>query len=85
MCPHGPGQPVMGGRHQLTFTTTGEQYAPVMGGNNHWVYIGTKDDERSATCMTHRQLEGSSPSWGLNSERSEVKQHIMCCTVIKRC
>ena len=81
MCPHGPGKPVMGGRHQLTFTTTGEQYAPVMGGHNHWVYIGTKDDERSATCMTHRQLEGSSPSWGLNSERSEVKQHIMCCTV----
>jgi len=81
MCPHGPGKPVMGGRHQLTFTTTGEQYAPVMGGHNHWVYIGTKDDERSATCMTHRQLEGSSPSWGLNSDRSEVKQHIMCCTV----
>jgi len=81
MCPHGPGKPVMGGRHQLTFTTTGEQYAPVMGGNNHWVYIGTKENERSATCMTHRQLEGSSPSWGLNSERSEVKQHIMCCTV----
>ena len=81
MCPHGPGHAVMGGRHQLTFTTTGEQYAPVMGGHNHWVYIGTKDDERSATCMTHRQLEGSSPSWGLNSERSEVKQHIMCCTV----
>jgi len=81
MCPHGPGMPVMGGRHQLKFTTTGEQYAPVMGGNNHWVYIGTKDNERSATCMTHRQLEGSAPSWGLNSERSEVKQHIMCCTV----
>ena len=81
MCPHGPGMPVMGGRHQLTFTTAGEQYAPVMGGNNHWVYIGTKDNERSATCKTHRQLEGSAPSWGLNSERSEVKQHIMCCTV----
>ena len=30
--------------------------------------------------MTHRQLEGKAPTWGLNTDRSEMKQHIMCCT-----
>ena len=81
MCPHGPGNAVMGGRHELIHTVSGEQYAPVMGGTNHWVMIGTKEGEKEATCMTHRQLEGKAPEWGLTGDRSEVKQHIMCCTV----
>jgi len=80
MCPQGPGGAVMGGRHKLEFDVLGEQYAPIYGKANHWVMIGTTD-EGGNKCMTHRQLEGKSPEWGLNSERKEVKQHIMCCTV----
>jgi len=85
MCPHGPGHAVMGGRHQLEFNVDGEQYAPVLGGENHWVMIGTKGDEDGdvrARCMTHSQLEGKAPEWGLSGERGELKQHIMCCTVV---
>ena len=37
MCPHGPEGAIMGGRHRLEFDMEGEQYAPVMGGSNHWV------------------------------------------------
>lgn len=89
MCPHGPGSAVMGGREHLEFEVEGEQYAPVMGGENHWVMIGSggKDEEENASssssrkCMTHRQLEGRAPEWGLNGDRVEVKQHVMCCTI----
>ena len=34
-CPHGPGQPVIGG-HDVDFTTEGIKWAPVFGSNNHW-------------------------------------------------
>ena len=81
----------MGGRHALEFKVEGEQYAPILGGDNHWVMVGNTNntddggmgDKDSSTkkCMTHRQLEGKNPEWGLNGDRSEVKQHIMCCTV----
>ena len=36
--------------------TKEEQYAPIMGGNNQWVMIGTKDGKEETTCMTHRQF-----------------------------
>jgi hypothetical protein len=91
ICPNGPGHAVMGGRHALEFKVEGEQYAPILGGDNHWVMVGNTnntddggtEDKDSSTkkCMTHRQLEGKNPEWGLNGDRSEVKQHIMCCTV----
>ncbi|KAL7527206.1 hypothetical protein ACHAXR_007324 [Thalassiosira sp. AJA248-18] len=86
MCPHGPGKEVMGGRHHLEFNVVGTQYAPVMGGENHWVMIGSTngdggEEEEETRCKTHRQLEGTSPEWGLNGDRAEVKQHVMCCTI----
>lgn len=80
MCPHGPGNEVMGGRHRLEFVVNGMQYAPVLGGENHWVMVGTTEDGE-AKCKTHRQLEGHDPAWGLTGDNAEMKQHVMCCTV----
>jgi len=84
MCPHGPQNAVMGGYRRVEFEVDGEQYAPILGGENHWVMIGNmelNDDGTSSKCMTHRQLEGKAPEWGLNDDRKELKKYIMCCTV----
>jgi hypothetical protein len=93
MCPHGPGGAIMGGLHQLELNIEGEQYAPVMGGKNHWVMIGNvsihnddgtmieSKDKNMSTCQTHRQFHGKNPDWGFNGDRRELKQYIMCCTV----
>ena len=93
MCPHGPGGAIMGGLHQLELNIEGEQYAPVMGGKNHWVMIGNvsihnddgtmieSKDKNMSTCQTHRQFHGTNPDWGFNGDRRELKQYIMCCTV----
>jgi hypothetical protein len=91
MCPHGPGGAIMGG---LELSIEGEQYAPVMGGKNHWVMIGNvsseinndgtmieSKDKNMSTCQTHRQFHGKNPDWGFNGDRRELKQYIMCCTV----
>merc|ERR1711982_32816 len=85
MCPHGPGGTVMGGRHAVTFNVSGEQYAPVLGGENHWVLIGVMEENGKNVCKTHHQLQGSAPEWGVNENRKELKQHIMCCTVETSC
>jgi len=92
ICPNGPGHAVMGGLHVLEFNVDGLQFAPILGGENHWVMVGnvnnTNDDgtenkdASTSKCMTHRQLEGKNPEWGLNGDRSEVKQHIMCCNTV---
>ncbi len=82
MCPHGPKNAVMGGYRKVVFEVDGEQYAPILGGENHWVMIGNMErDGESSKCMTHRQLEGKAPEWGLNEDREELKKYIMCCTV----
>jgi len=80
MCPHGPSGVVMGGRHAVTFSVDGEQYAPVLGGGNNWVQIGTMSDGTNV-CKTHRQLNGHGPEWGVSKDNEELKRHIMCCTV----
>ena len=80
MCPHGPSGGVMGGRHAVTFSVDGEQYAPVLGGGNNWVQIGTMSDGTNV-CKTHRQLNGHGPEWGVSKDNEELKRHIMCCTV----
>ncbi|KAL3786143.1 hypothetical protein HJC23_010717 [Cyclotella cryptica] len=79
-CPHGPGQPVIGG-HDVDFTTEGVQWAPVFGSNNHWVLISQKGGNSATTCMSHADLEGSSPDWGLTGDRPWLKRHIMCCNL----
>lgn len=79
-CPHGAGQPVMG-RHKKDFNAEGEIYAPVFGNENHWVQIGQKSENSATTCMSHYQLEGSNPAWGLTSDKPELKKYVMCCTM----
>mmetsp|Transcript_46671 Transcript_46671/g.98072 ORF Transcript_46671/g.98072 Transcript_46671/m.98072 type:complete len:86 (-) Transcript_46671:27-284(-) len=84
MCPQGPGNAVMGGHHDLEFDVEGEQYAPILDGENHWVFVGhivDGDFDADAKCMTHEQLEGGAPEWGWNRDRAEVKQFIMCCVI----
>ena len=79
-CPHGAGQPVMG-RHKIDFNAEGELYSPVFGNENHWVMIGQKGENSATTCMSHYQLEGSNPSWGLTTDNAELKKYVMCCTM----
>lgn len=79
-CPHGAGQPVMG-RHKVDFNAEGELYAPVFGNENHWVMIGQKGENSATTCMSHYQLEGSNPTWGLTTDRTELKKYVLCCTM----
>ena len=78
-CPHGPAQPVIGG-HIVDFNSEGEQWAPVHDFDNHWVLVGQKYQNSATTCMTHMELEGSSPDWGLTNENAHLKKHIMCCS-----
>lgn len=79
-CPHGPGQPVMGG-HAADFNTEGEQWAPVYGQNkNHWVMIGMKYQNKATTCMTSEELEGEMPAWGMTKENAQLKKYILCCS-----
>ena len=66
--------------HTADFNGMGEQWAPVFGQTNHWVQIGQKYGNSATTCMDNLGLEGGEPSWGLNKERSEMKNHIMCCS-----
>lgn len=84
MCPYGPDHTVMAGRKPVDFTGQGEQWAPVYGKANRWIMVGTKDEDASSTCKSHEQLEGKQPSWGLVSERADVKLHIMCCTMLNK-
>jgi len=83
-CPHGVGQPPIGG-HAEDFNMVGEQWAPVhhtssdQSKSNYWVMIGQKYQNSATTCMDNLQLEGREPEWGLSSEKAEMKKHIMCC------
>ena len=77
-CPHSTGRQPLGG-HAIDFNTQGVQYAPVFEGDNAWVMIGQKGGNAATTCMLHKQLEGHDPEWGLNDERHEIKNHILCC------
>jgi hypothetical protein len=79
-CPHGPGQPPIGG-HSIDFNTQGIQWAPVLGSQNHWVLISQKKGNSATTCMGHADLEGDVPDWGLTSDKPWLKKHIMCCKV----
>ncbi|KAL3823016.1 hypothetical protein ACHAXA_005204 [Cyclostephanos tholiformis] len=79
-CPHGPGQNPMGG-HSADFNREGEQWSPVYGTENQWVLIGRKYENSAFTCLTHHDLEGSHPDWGLTADNSSAKLHIMCCSL----
>lgn len=79
-CPHGPGQPVSKG-HSTDINAEGVQWAPVFGHENHWVMVGQKHGNSATTCFGHEDLEGEPPDWGETTERHEIKEHIMCCTL----
>ncbi|KAL7462817.1 hypothetical protein ACHAXS_003191 [Conticribra weissflogii] len=80
-CPYGAGNHVMGRHKNVDFNKMGEIYAPVYGKENYWIMIGQKDGNSATTCMSHHQLEGSHPDWGLNSDNPELKPYIMCCNM----
>ena len=67
--------------HTTDISAEGMQWSPVFGHENHWVMVGQKHGNSATTCFGHEDLEGGSPDWGLNTERHEIKQHIMCCVV----
>ena len=81
-CPQGPSKPVLGG-HDANFDEEGEQWAPLYGQSNHWVMIGKKGKNTSTTCLTHVQLTGEKPSWGLDGSHKEMKLHLMCCSSLE--
>lgn len=71
----------MGG-HSADFNLEGEQWAPFEEGDgkNNWVLVGRKYGNSATTCYSHKQLEGSSPAWGLSGEKASFKRHIQCCS-----
>lgn len=77
-CPHGPSKPPMKG-HADDFAAHGEQWAPMYGEENHWVQIGEKHENSATTCLSHVQLEGNKPDWGLDGTETQMKTYIMCC------
>ena len=79
-CPHGPSHNPLGG-HSVDFNLEGEQWSPVYGTENQWVLIGRKYENSAFTCMTHHDLEGSYPDWGLTRDNASAKLHIMCCSL----
>lgn len=84
-CPHGAGQPVIGG-HVEDFTALGEQWAPVHHASsnddeaNYWVMIGQKYGNSATTCMDNWELEGGAPEWGTSDDNAEMKKYVMCCS-----
>jgi len=81
-CPHGPSHEVISG-HDANFEEEGEQWAPVFGKSNHWVMIGKRGTNKSTTCLSHEQLTGEEPTWGLDWSEKEKKRHIMCCSPLQ--
>jgi len=80
-CPEGPSKPVLNG-HEADFEDEGEQWAPVFG-SNVWILISRKNDNSATTCLSHSQLNGSKPEWGLDASRKDNKLHVMCCSPLQ--
>lgn len=78
-CPHGPSQPPDDGRGKIGEGEETEQWAPTSNGDNQWVMVGMHGHNKATQCLTHGQLHGAAPSWGLDSFNKEQKRHIMCC------
>lgn len=61
----------------------GEQWAPVFGESNHWVLIGKRRHNSATTCLSHVQLNGEEPQWGLDDSNNEMKKHVLCCSPLQ--
>lgn len=80
-CPHGPSHPPLGGAEDNN--DEGEQWAPVYGRENHWVLLTPRDGNLATSCLSHIELNGEMPSWGLDDSNKDMKHHIMCCTPLQ--
>jgi len=80
-CPEGPSKQVLNG-HEADFDEEGEQWAPVFG-SNVWILISKKGDNSATTCLSHTQLNGSKPEWGLDDSLEDKKKHVMCCSPLQ--
>ena len=76
-CAEGPGTQPIGG-HQIDLNGKGQQWAPLFGLENHWVSISSLH-----TCMSHWEVNGEEPSWGLDASNPDVKKHVLCCSPIQ--
>ncbi|KAL7541884.1 hypothetical protein ACHAXR_011331 [Thalassiosira sp. AJA248-18] len=79
-CPSGPSRPPVDGLGDIGGDgEETEQWAPTSSGDNQWVMVGMHGTNHATQCLTHGQLHGEAPSWGLDESNKEKKQHIMCC------
>jgi hypothetical protein len=77
-CPQGGSKPVMPG-YPADFGKDVEHYSPIAGFDNHWVNVGMRNGDPETTCRGYSEMYKELPSWGLSSERSELKKYVMCC------
>lgn len=81
-CPNGPSRPVSSGNSNIGVNESTEQWAPTLSKPNHWVLVGKRGDNDATTCLDTWQLEGDDdPEWGKDSSKSELKHHVMCCSL----
>ena len=57
----------------------GDQWAPISDSFNSWVNIGKLEVEDPLTCLTHIEIFGHNPTWGLDGSKPELKDNILCC------
>jgi len=81
-CPSGPSKSPIGG-HTADFNEEGEQWAPVFGKSNHWVLIGKRGQNSATSCLSHVQLNGEEPSWGLDGSNKEMTKYVLCCSPLQ--
>eukprot|EP00571_Detonula_confervacea_P013981 CAMPEP_0172306514 /NCGR_PEP_ID=MMETSP1058-20130122/7566_1 /TAXON_ID=83371 /ORGANISM="Detonula confervacea, Strain CCMP 353" /LENGTH=995 /DNA_ID=CAMNT_0013018427 /DNA_START=19 /DNA_END=3006 /DNA_ORIENTATION=+ len=79
-CPQGPSRPSVDGQGIIGDGEESEQFAPTSNGDNQWVMVGMHGHNKATQCLTHGQLNGAAPDWGLDGSNKEKKHHIMCCT-----
>ena len=79
VCPWGPTFPVIEGAWVAGADSSPEQWVPVIDQPNHWLMIGSEDNNESRLCMDYEALHGNEPTWGLDRSEPGLKRHI-CCT-----
>lgn len=80
VCPMGPTfPPIEGAWVAGAADKSPEQWVPVIDQPNHWLMIGSLDNNESRLCMDYETLNGNEPAWGLDRSEPGLKRHI-CCT-----
>ena len=79
-CPEGPSRPPVDGRGNIgELDEDSQQWAPTSNGDNQWVMVGMHGNNKATQCLTHGQLHGKAPLWGLDQSNQEQKHYVMCC------